>query len=520
MLHHAARLASAASTIPPVFSLSAVLRMAAARAWARHMHSTGLRERAVPSPVKLRSSRPRNEPVGAPKRLRTCSVRHIDPETLSEHDITWTDPGRAPFEHYSDSSWADITSSGACLGARLSIPTSPSLLYQNLVGITASHPYSLSALIDYHFRCPRPSRSTRSYNFLVGVAMRHAAFGTVTRLLLAMREEEVPANMETWKLIVRWLVRTGRWDEAWGRVQSIVARGLHPQSNPPNSNRTHSIPLALWLELLGSQKRGALRQSKVPRMGPSVCHNDVFPKSTPVPLPSHTSPLTLSRYQTLLKALPPFDLSEIRPRTVLILVRAMIEAGQRDLALSTTASYLKCLPRLTRSQQHATLKLVHLHMYTLPIKPGLTRHFAQRRVLAELMDTHHDIRPSPKTLFLLLGSLRGCRRCGTLAMKCLQTFRKRWGPRIEAGIVWRRISGLALKEGRMDIALGMIQTEKAARRLRRVWRLQIEILGPRLRLSSHRVRWHFRRLGVENRRWALLERRILRMANTSMRRAS
>ncbi|KAI6108399.1 hypothetical protein EDD16DRAFT_1838070 [Pisolithus croceorrhizus] len=355
--------------------------------------------------------------------------------------------------------------------------------------------------MNYHFHCPKAFRSARSYNFLINLAIRHAAFGTAMRLLLAMREELIPPNMETWKLIVRWLVRTGRWDEAQVRVSHITRRLLGRQPETSNQTYPHTIPLPLWLELFGSQKRGALRYYD--RRRPSVT--------------VRREKCTVFRYQVLMRALPLLT-SEIHPRVILILSRTMIGTGHRELAYSMISSYLKNLPsRIRPSHRRTILSIVHLHMCTLPIKQGLSRHFAQRRILFNFLGVCPSIKPSPMSLFLLLGSLRGSRCCGTLALRCLRKFREQWGPHIESGMVRRRVVDLALKEGRLDAAEDILQRERMARRIKRGWKLQTEVFGdPFLRTSlkvqrRRPLRNYFGHEGVENRRWSLLEKKFLRM---------
>ncbi|KAL4070877.1 hypothetical protein J3A83DRAFT_4094336 [Scleroderma citrinum] len=356
-------------------------------------------------------------------------------------------------------------------------------------------------MVNYHFHYPKPFRSTHSYNLLINLAIRHAALGTAIRLILAMREEAIPPNMETWKLIVRWLVRTGRWHEAWRRVSSIARRHAADQTDMTKQSPIHSIPLPLWLELCGSQKRGALRRRDRPRTKGVI----------------GTSPaLAMFCSREYMERFPSFVSPELHPRAVLILARTVISAGYPDVASAMTSSYLESLPRhIRRYHRHAVLNLVHLQMCTLPEKRGLSRHFAQRRVLSDFLDVHRSVRPSPITLFLLLGSLRACRRCGTLALRCLQKFRKQWGPRIESTMVRRRVASLALKEGRLDIVENMFQAEKMVRRIRRGWRLQVEVVGDHfpqrtsklLRRRRHRLNC----VGAENRKWALLEKKLQRM---------
>lgn len=520
MLHHASRLLSATSSTT---SLTSILQTAAARAWTRRAR---VNDSEVDPSCPHSSTGSEHLPgvTAPPKYEQPIGVHPIDPDVLSNYDINWKDPGRVESMHYSDPPWNNKTLVAPVSLQGYSRPhfpalTSPESLYESLLRITTSRPQSASALINYHFHCARTFRSTHSYNLLVNLAIRHAAFGTAMRLFLAMREEAIPPNMETWKLIIRWLVRTGRWHEAWRRVSSIAKRHEDDREGMTKQSPIHSIPLPLWLELCGSQKRGALRRRDRPKMK-GVVSLETYSSQSPStlrPCPSEPSPAqAMFRSQIYVEIFRSLKSSELHPRAVLILTRAIIKAGRSDVASAMSSSYLKSLPsHLRPHHRQAVLRLVHLHMSTVPGKQGLSRHFAQRRVLFDFLDIHPGIRPSPVTLFLLLGSLRACRRCGTLALRCLQKFRKWWGPHIESSKVRRRVATLALKEGRLDIAENILQVEKIARRIKRGWSLQAEVLRNYFPQKSPRpFRGRPRRLhcaGVENRRWALLEKKFLKI---------
>ncbi|KAH7883512.1 hypothetical protein F5I97DRAFT_1528421 [Phlebopus sp. FC_14] len=439
-------------------------------------------------------------------------VRPVDPDALADVDASWSDPARVYALDRSDPPQNLATFVSSRPADSPDIPTSPVSFYRNLLRLTSHAPFSIHTAVNYHFTYPKSYHSTRSFNLLISLALRHTAFGTAARLFNAMRSELVPPDLETWKLSVRWLVRTGRWEEAWNRVCSIMHhKDYKAQSTAPH--HTSSMPLPLWLEFFHSQKRGALRRWCNDPTG-HLAHRSnarVFRSS-----PTTSTTLQQSRYRALMSVLPPlssFDHSQLSPRSVRIICLAMIQLGRRDLASSITSSFLHTLPStLARCHQRAILDLIHMHIGTLPGKPGLSRHFAQRRLLFGFLDAHRGIRPSPTTLFLLLGSLRRCRRCGTLAMQCLRMFRKRWGPRVQSSMVRRRITSLALKEGRHDIARINIRAERNARALEAAWSSQREVLRVPLPRTLARKPWRsiFSRRGTENRRWHLLIKKLAR----------
>ena len=492
---------------------------------------------ANPAARKARIS----EPVGA---------RPIKLKALSVDDFDRRDPGRV-----GDVVWSDPPLDAGTLVAippetlpapTMPFPTSPQSLYRNLLFITSNPPCSISEAIDYYFVWPKALHSTKSFNLLISLSLRSASFASVGRLFSVMRAESIPPNMETWKLHIRWFVRTGNWNDAWKRVLEITGKHNAATKLPINS-----IPLPLWLELFGSQKRGALRHwvitdkkpyvqagpaadwSHTPNTRPYAGYFDarledgkkfrvdagVEDAESPTPLLrkrlmprpcQRPYAVELSRYRALMQVSPLLtssDQVQILPRTILIVTQIMYQVGQRSLALSTALSYLESLPpRLRRCDRRRVLDLVnfHLSMVARHRKPCLKQHFTQRRILWKFLHARPDLTPSSATLFLLLGPLRGCRRSGTLAMRCLHLFGKRWGPRVQSRLVRRRVASLALKEGRLDIVAAMARSE---------WRCRVfDDTFPRTVHTSRRRPWRtlFSRRGAENRRWRLIEEKYRR----------
>ncbi|KAG1749916.1 uncharacterized protein EDB91DRAFT_1197293 [Suillus paluster] len=528
MLYHASRLLKPSSVLPDATSsFSAILQSAAARAWTRRAeyHGSVLPEKKYARiSRKSRSDKPLapQPPTNSPTR-QSQGVIPIDPNTLSIIDATWKDPGRAepvyiPNPPSQSGTFVSASSLTATPIPCLPTPTSREMFYQNLLDMHNYSHSSLTTLVNYHFSNTRLLRSTRSFNFLVSLALRQAAFGTAARLLDAMKAESVRPNLETWKLTVRWLVRTGRWDEALRRVQRVMRREQWSEDLGLHSGNQSGLPLPLWMEFFGSLKRGALRRwVKIPQQRGEPGRKFASFRCVVLQTSTLSGSAQVARYRSLTNMFPLVasrEYSQLPPRAVFFIVQAMIQLGNRGKALDITSSYFQSLPRrLSRRQQHAALDIIHLHIRAVTEIPGLARHFAQRRVISKLLSAHPGIRPSSKTLFLTLASLRPCKRCGTLAMKCLKAFRTRWGPRTESSVVRRRIASLSIKEGRLDIAAVMLESERTLRAQKQSWRTQRDITGgssPRaftrlLRRSTGKV-LHGR--GAENWKWQALERKL------------
>lgn len=532
MLHHASRLLKSHYVPPDTTSFSAILQSAAARAWTRRTeyHSSV----TLHNKCARISKKPRSEefPVRPPRtHSPTRPSQYVipaDPDSLSIRDVMWKDPGRAEPLYIQNPPLQSATSVSVQPPTVVPIPplptpTSREMLYQNILDMHNYSHSSLTTLINYHFsrrRDTRPLRSTRSFNFLVSLALRQAAFGTASRLLDAMKAESVRPNLETWKLTVRWLVRTGRWEEALSRVERVMRREQWKEELGIHSGHQGGLPLPLWMELFGSLKRGALRRwVKIPEQRGKPRRRLASFKC--VVLQTHTASSAsaqVARYRSLMDIFPTAtsreEYSQLPPRAVFFIAQAMIQLGNRRQALEATSSYFRSLPRrLSRKRQHAAQDIVHLHMRAVTQKPGLPRHYAQRRVIFDLLAAHPGIRPSSKTLFLTLASLRTCKRCGTLAMRCLNTFRVRWGPRMESSVVRRRIARLSVKEGRFDLAAVMLKSERRLLSQKQLWRTQRDITGgasPRaftrlLRRSTGKI---FHGRGAENRKWRMLMRKL------------
>ena len=532
MLYHASRLFKCYYVLPDApSSFSAILQSAAARAWTRRAeyHTSVQFDKKC-----ARISRKPRSDVAPVRQSRTGSTTRpshyvipIDPDSLSIRDAMWKDPGRAEplYIQNPPSQSATFVSTKPFTTAPIPLlptPTSREMLYQNLLDMHNYSHSSLTTLINYHFSRHRDTRllhSTRSFNFLVSLALREAAFGTASRLLDAMKAQSIKPNMETWKLTVRWLVRTGRWEEAFKRVERVMRRERWREELGLHSQHQDELPLPLWVELFGSLKRGALRRwVKIPEQRDKRGRR--LARFRCVVLQNHTASASAqaNRYRYLTNhflTATSHEYSQLPLRAVFFVVQAMIQLGNRRQALEATLSYFQSLPRrLSRRQQHAALDIVHLHMSAVPEKPGLPQHYAQRRVIFNLLAAHPGIRPSSNTLFLTLASLQPCKRCGTLAMKCLKTFRRRWGPRTESSVVRRRIVNLSVKEGRLDIAAVMLRSERRLFLQKQLWRTQRAITGGSSpRAFTKLLRWPtgkiFHGRGAENWKLQALKRKLL-----------
>jgi hypothetical protein len=446
--------------------------------------------------------------------LGTKLVAPASLEAVRDSDFATVDPGRS-VEIHTDSRtlkppWLDTLSLLPPLLGRSSLPMSALrvhapksrvALYQNLVSCLQGGQYSpaLSALLDYHSSFDPEIRSTRSFNLLLALAIKQTSFGVAWELLDQMKRESVASNFETRKLLLRLLVRTGRWDEAWRVVSEADA--------------ATEGTISLWLELFDMPKRGALRDSK---LAPLHEYNDS----------SELSSLHADRYQFLLRKLP-YILSHLhigKPiRLVGAIVRALMYLKHHRLALQLVTDYLRGLPGPVDAMANAQcLSLVHLLLVPLAHDRlgTLAAHRVARKVLAVALEEMPGLKPNSTTLYLLLASLKNTRMCGTRALRLTRQFTRQWGEAIADRRVWRRVAALAVKEGRFGIFNNVILQENRREYVRRIWSLSVEVNGGRgpavpdhsgLPLVRNKNKTLQPKRGKEGWKWRLLRRRFARI---------
>ncbi|KAJ7293500.1 hypothetical protein C8J57DRAFT_1269195 [Mycena rebaudengoi] len=292
-------------------------------------------------------------------------------------------------------------------------------LYKNLLRLlsTPSSSSVLPTLLDYHEMHPG-LRSARSYNLLIWLAIRHAAFGTVQALLSGMTADGIAGNFETHKLKIRWFVTVG-------------------QPKP--------IPLPLWLEFF-----------------------------------HHTNAVKASS------------------RAVRIVIRAMLSVKRANSAFLLATRYFDGLPRYVSAKWAAECVAIMDAIVAFEARRrGLLDFYSARRKLNSLLAIHPSFRPTPKTLYILLSTLRQAKQCGTVAA--------RWGPQVEDRRVRRRVASYAIKERRLDIVDKVFEAEHKSRQqgterdAGTPERLKLGSRPRELVLRRGYESWLWKRLGVRRR---------------------
>ncbi|KAF8640618.1 hypothetical protein AX17_000279 [Amanita inopinata Kibby_2008] len=542
--------------LPTSLAFNVALQAAASRAWAR-CALTRVNSLHGPKTVKKRHEVLKNalsvshssrsarlhtrvasaglveHPLTSRQPPAPCRLIDIDPNDLREEDIRFIDTGRSDGSdilrgHFSYDRTFPVTVVGPdTLPIRgtslLPSPRSKNSLYQNLLYLLmhGNPRHCLPALIDYHDLHPN-LRSTRSYNLLIGLAIRHASVGILQWLFKSMEIDGISANLETRKLRVRWLVQSDQWDRAfelvygfriYNQIEQCTLDTEFPRLPSPQLN----VPIPLWLELFLPIKRG-FADCRWKRQ--SDCCADDDSSYTPADSPTnepHDIVTHVFRYQVLMENRPsgfPEKLSDMDPRTVYHVLQLLLRTQDKTAALSLTKLYLVSLPqRLSRQRAQSCLDIIHLHLAIGTSSNGLSCFFEVHRTLVSLLKLHPSLRPTCTTVLLLLAPLRRAKRCGTIAWKLLERYKSQWGAEVEDRRVRRRVAMLAMKEGRTDIVDKVLVCEGHFEIARRAWKIEGQVLGGKERSSYKTLcrapeRKVFRRNGKEQCHWQRLKRRL------------
>ena len=319
-------------------------------------------------------------------------------------------------------------------------------LSQRLLRLYKCFPHvSIQSLVSYHNSFP-DQQSSRSYNLLLRLAIRHSAFGVARALIKSMRASRMPGNQTTWKLCVRLLVREGRWSDAYNLVYNL------PKSPPRTPFISDGVPISVWVELLGTVKRRAFRNSGRLR-DPGMS--------------------TLARYRHVMRQLPKLEVSSMDtppPRVVYASVAALLRMQEREAARQLTTRFLPSDPK------GLGLRLLHLHVAPEPGICSLKTFYRATQDLQSFRDLCPELAPNSTTLYLLLGHLKQVERCGIIGHKFVRWFRHRWGNSVVSLGVERRLLALAVKEKRVDLIKEWMTRIKTRQKLWRMWSLEREVV--------------------------------------------
>ena len=379
----------------------------------------------------------------------------------------------------------------------LPIPTSPSALYHNLLHILrarTSRP-SLAALLDYHLLFP-DHQSVKSYNLLIFLSIHHRAYGITRKLFRTMQARSFERNIETHRLYVSWFILRGFWNRAW-----IYATHLTNKSSGDRSL------LPIWLEFCHTRRTGPIINGSFNPKTKKELFRDV---SEPVSLISARSCVMNTKRPPSIPAL-----KDTPPGGLRNLVQMMVNSRLKHQALKLTEDYFRTLPpKIEWRVNHRCLDIVKIHLVSNGKgKTGRPRFNAAKTLFFSLLSLNPSLRPTSDTLMFILSILKDARHSGTIAWKFISLCKEKWGADVEDRRIRRRVSRLALKEGRMDIVRTLLRAETIERRSRRQHSLELKVVGDSVRPSAkflHRPSVHriYPRNGRETYMWRCLRIRF------------
>jgi len=340
-----------------------------------------------------------------------------------------------------------------------------SCLHHGLLHLYMSFPHlSIQYLVSFHNSFP-DQQSSRSYNLLLRLAIRHSEFDTAHALIQSMRASRVPEDQTTWKLCVRLLVREGRWPEAYDLVFKL------PKFLSRTSSIYDGIPINAWVELLGTVKRRAFqgpRRLRDPGMS------------------------TLARYRHVMAQLPKLGVSSMGtppPQVVYASVAALLQMQEREAARRVTTRFLPL------GLKGLGLRLLNLHVAPEPRVCSLKTFYRAILDLQRFRALCPELVPNSTTLFLLLGHLKRVKQCGIIGHNLVLWFRRRWGNSVVSPGVERRLLALAVKEKRVDLVKEWMTCVKSRRKIRWMWSLEREVVDGTVRRQRSLTRDPELRLG-------------------------
>ncbi|KAI0313505.1 hypothetical protein OF83DRAFT_527594 [Amylostereum chailletii] len=458
-------------------------------------------DRVLPEPI-ARSRFGKPPFVRVPRRFKTQDSRRMRPDpskegvgmypsshTFTLHDMSVEDPAQSPAQTWTDASGpapsdfplcdAPLVSVEPLVAIQVPMPggTAPTAsrtqLKERMVHVHANPPRdgrrsSVSEMVTLHRTTGRHLHSTRSFNLLVAAHMRFGRYGRASGLLKEMRMRGIPANVETWKLRTRLLVRRGMWPEAWVSVtnarEDYMGKALGASG----------VPVAVWAELLGTAALGAMRRLK----GKPGERERVMGNVDRGMTSGTRYGLVMGAREELVKdggAIPP-------NRVVVITVQALLRMGEREGARSLTEAFLG-----TESEGLGR-RLVNAYVGPWEKRRGLGSYYKTTRDLRRFLRRCPSLRLDGTTLFRLLGHLTRARGSGTSrAVRLVRWFRGRWGERVVTERVQRRLVLLAGKEGRRDVVKAVMARWRRRRHVRYLWRMEREVRGRRYVRGRGRV---------------------------------
>jgi hypothetical protein len=325
---------------------------------------------------------------------------------------------------------------------------------------------NFETLHAYHARFPS-FQTHRSFRVLAEVAINETKFEAVRRIWIQMDRKGMLSDWDSlgdggvslWAIWVRWMVRQGKWLEAWETAQKWRARMAKLSASQFASE---GLPHAIWIEFLGKAHESVCRPSSGPRRQSQP--TDSEPPNTRVA--AEDGGLGLEGQYKLLMRQPPHrnhsQITNVRPRTIYALVRARLLLGDRDWSISIIRDWFERMgseKAVTDTKgNRGCLRLLHLYLsLAFPLPNGrraggseVPKGFALVRemetVVNGLMKLNPRVKPNSTTVLLFLQHLRQTSKCADNGVRLVTRYKRLFGEEVDDERVRLRLASLAIKQ--------------------------------------------------------------------------
>ena len=328
---------------------------------------------------------------------------------------------------------------------------------------------NFETLHAYHARFPE-FQTHQSFRVLAEIAIKEAKFGAVQRLWVEMDRKGMLGDWDSlddggvslWAVWVRWMVRQGRWAEAWKTAQRWRAKVA---KHSASKFASEGLPHAIWIEFLGKAHKSVDRSS----LTGYGSRQQSFPTDDEPPdaqgLVEDGEPSLGERHKLLMRQ-PPHrnhsQMTNVRPRTIYALARARLRLGDRDWSMDLIRDWFERMgsekAKTDTKGNRACLRLLHLYL-TLAFPPpngqrmagsGVPRGFASVRemeaVIKRLTKLNPRVKPNSTTILLLLRHLRATAKCADNGVRLVKRYKMLYGDGVDDGRVRLRLAALAVKQ--------------------------------------------------------------------------
>ena len=328
---------------------------------------------------------------------------------------------------------------------------------------------NFETLHAYHARFPM-FQTHQSFRILAEIAIIEAKFEAVRRLWIEMDRKGMLGDWDSlddggvslWAVWVRWMVRQGRWTEAWKTAQRWRTKMARLSASELASE---GLPHAIWIEFLGKAHKSVDRPLSLGSGSRrwSFLTNDKPPDTRGL---VEDGELGLEECHKLLMRQPPHrnrsQLTNVRPRTVYSLVRARLRLGDRGWSMGVIRKWFERMgsekAKTDTKGNQACLRLLHLYLaLAFPHQngqrtagSGVSKGFPSVRkmeaIVNELTKLNPRVKPNSTTILLLLRHLRSTAKCADNGIRLVNRYRRLYGEGVNDERVRLRLAGFAIKQ--------------------------------------------------------------------------